>query len=60
MMKRIERNEFRLCWILADRRQRVLFVPKTVKDNAGILGRGEASLYMKYKNRYPDFVGVII
>ena len=60
MMKKIERNEFRLCWILADHRQRVLFIPKMVKANASNLMCGEASLYFKYKNQYPDFAEVII
>ena len=60
MMKKVERNELRLCWILADLQKRILFIPKGVKENSKILSRGEASLYFEYKNRYPDFTEVII
>ena len=60
MMKKIERNEFFLNWILADLRQEILFIPKMVKDNSHILSRPEASLYFEYKNRYPPFVEVIV
>ena len=54
MMKKVERNELRLCWILADLQKRVLCIPKGVKENSKILSRGEASLYFEYKNRYAD------
>ena len=60
MMKKIERNEFFLNWIVADLRQKILFIPKTVKDNSHRLSRPEASLYFEYKNRYPTFVEVIV
>ena len=60
MMKKVERNELRLCWILADLQKRVLFIPMEVKKNSRILSRGEASLYFEYKNRYPDFTEVIV
>ena len=60
MMKKVERNELRLCWILADLQKRVLFIPKGVKENSRVLGRGEATLYFEYKNRYPDFAEVIV
>lgn len=60
MMKKIERNEFFLNWILADLRQEILFIPKMVKDNSRTLSRPEASLYFEYKNRYPTFVEVIV
>ena len=60
MMKKVERNELRLCWILADLQKRVLFIPAEVKKNSRILSRGEASLYFEYKNRYPDFTEVIV
>ncbi len=60
MMKKVERNELRLCWILADLQKRVLFIPVEVKKNSRILSRGEASLYFEYKNRYPDFTEVVV
>lgn len=60
MKKKVERNELHLCWILADLKKRVLFIPKLVKDNSRILSRGEATLYFEYKNRYPDFAEVIV
>jgi hypothetical protein len=60
MKKKVKRNELHLCWILADLKKRVLFIPKLVKDNSRILSRGEAALYFEYKNRYPDFAEVIV
>lgn len=60
MMKKIERNEFFLNWILADIRQEILFIPKMVKDNSRTLSRPEAKLYFEYKNRYPNFAEVIV
>ena len=60
MIKKVERNGLRLCWILADLQKRVLFIPKGVKENSRVLSRGEATLYFEYKNRYPDFAEVIV
>ena len=60
MMKRIERNELYLNWILADIHKKVLFIPKRVKDYSRTLSRPEASLYFEYKNRYPNFTEVIV
>lgn len=60
MMKKIERNQLYLNWILADLRQEILFIPQMVKDNSRILSRPEASLYFEYKNRYPTFAEVIV
>ena len=60
MMKKIEKNELFLCWILADIRQKILFIPKEVKEKSRILSRGEAALYFEYKNRYPNFTEVIV
>ena len=60
MMKKVTDNRLHLCWILADIRQEILFIPKEVKENSRILSRGEASLYFEYKNRYPTFTEVIV
>ena len=60
MIKKVERNELHLCWILADLKKKVLFIPKLVMDNSHILSRGEAALYFEYKTRYPDFAEIII
>ena len=60
MLKNIEKNEMCILWILADLQRRVLFIPKMVKENSKILTRAEASLYLEYKTRYPDFKEVII
>ena len=60
MMKKVTNNKLHLCWILADVRQEILFIPKEVKENSRILSRGEASLYFEYKNRYPTFTEVIV
>ena len=60
MKKKIERNELVLCWILADLRKEILFIPKWVKENSRMLNRAEANLYFEYKNRYPEFAEVIV
>ena len=60
MMKKIEKNEMCLLWILADLRQRVLFIPQEVKEKSKILKTAHASLYLNYKNRYPEFKEVIV
>ena len=60
MMKKVVDNKLHLCWILADVRQKILFIPKEVKENSRILSRAEASLYFEYKNHYPDFTEVIV
>ena len=60
MMKKIVRNDLRMCWILANVQQRVLIIPRIVKENAKALSSPEAALYFEYKNTYPDFAEVII
>ena len=60
MMKKIVDNRLHLCWILADVRQEILFIPKEVKENSRILSRAEATLYFEYKKRYPTFTEVIV
>jgi hypothetical protein len=59
-MKKVTNNKLRLCWIIADVRREILFIPKEVKEYSRILSRGEAALYFKYKNRYPTFAEVIV
>ena len=60
MMKKVERNEFFLNWILADLKHEILYIPRMVKDNAHILSRPEAKLYFEYKNRYRNFAEVMV
>ena len=60
MMKKIVDNRLHLNWIVADIRQKVLFIPKEVKEQSRILYRAEANLYFTYKNRYPNFTEVIV
>ena len=60
MLKKIEKNEMYLLWILADLRQQVLFIPQEVKEKSKILKTAHASLYLNYKNRYPEFKEVIV
>ena len=59
-MKKIVRNDLRMCWIVANVQQRVLIIPRVVKENAKTLSSPEAALYFEYKNNYPDFAEVII
>ena len=60
MLKKVERNDLRMCWILADLQRRVLLIPRLVKENARNLSSHDAALYFEYKNRYPDFNEEII
>ena len=60
MLKKVERNDLRMCWILADLQRRVLLIPRLVKENARKLSSHDAALYFEYKNRYPDFNEEII
>ena len=60
MLKKVERNDLRKCWILAELQRRVLFIPHLVKENARNLSSHDAALYFEYKNCYPDFNEEII
>ena len=60
MIRKIEKNQLYLNWILADLKQEILFIPQIVKDNSCLLILPEAKLYFEYKNRYPSFVEVIV
>ena len=60
MLKKVERNDLRMCWILADLQRRVLLIPRLVKETARNLSRPDAALYFEYKNCYPDFNEEII
>lgn len=60
MMKHVKSNKLYTAWIVADLQRKILFIPKIVKDNSKNLSRGEATLYLTYKNCYPDFSEAIV
>ena len=53
-------KKFNVSVICADLRNRKLLVPASVMSKVYVLTSGEASLFFRYRNRYPDFEIIVL